>query len=74
MKITRFRSEWNGTRSDKAYHPKPSIEQVNEALKIGKVIINERIIFASGTCVEVRARIGNNLTHNTYRDLYSITY
>lgn len=74
MKIKRFRSDWNGCKSDKAYHPTPTIEQIKEALKNKKVIVDNRIIFAEGTVCEVRVRIGNDFAVNTYRDLYSITY
>ena len=74
MKLTRFRSDWNGVRSEKANHDEPSIDQVNEALKAGKVVDGDKLIFACETVVEVRTRIGNGCGGNTYRDLYSIKF
>ena len=71
MTLRRFRSDWNGRHSDKAYNPRPTIKQVKEALLTGKLRFGDCMIFAKGYVVEVRTSTGSSLTHNTYRDLYS---
>ena len=72
MKLIRFRSDWNGCKSDTAYHKKPTLKQVKTALKEGKTYSENCVIFAKDTCVEVKTSTQNGFNGNIYRDLYSI--
>ena len=72
MRLEHFHSDWNGLENDKPYNTVPTNEQVLEALKTGKTTANNCRIFAQDQLVEVKAIVGNNIVHNTYRDLYRI--
>lgn len=72
MKLERFRSDWNGQRSEKAYNQEPSAQTVQQALTLGRVVVGDAQIFAEGNLVEVRVFVGNGISGNMYRDLYRI--
>lgn len=74
MKLERFRSDWNGQKSDEAYFDIPKPKLVKQALLSGAAeSFGSQIVLAKDGIVEVRTRIQNGLnTGNVYRDLYRI--
>ena len=72
MKLEHFRSDWNGQRSDKPYHAKPSADTITKAQSEGKAYQGNCVVFASDSLVEVRMRIVDGIALNSYRDFYSI--
>lgn len=74
MKLERFRSDWNGQASDKAYHDEPKPKLVKQALLSGKAeSFGNCIVLAKDSVCEVRTRLANGIgSGNVYRDLYYI--
>jgi hypothetical protein len=59
-------------KSNEAYLAEPTIAEVQEALKTGKIYRGNDVIFAKDNLVEVRTRTGSEYTSNLYRDMYRI--
>ena len=78
MTLQHFYSDWNGQQTDKPYMKKPTNHEINQAhngTHAGvKVFSREHgeVIIIMPRVVEVRQRIGNSITANTYRDMYRI--
>lgn len=72
MKLTRFRSDWNGLKSDKAYFAEPLENQVKQALDGVFVRMPNCIILGKDNLIEVRHSVDNGQRLNVYRDLYRV--
>lgn len=71
MKLEHFYSDWNGLKT-KQNHTIPSDLELTEALKNGKVYRDNLVIIAEGKICEVRGRVINGISQNSYRDIYRI--
>lgn len=79
MKLQHFYSDWNGSRSKKPFHKKPTAAELKAAkpteksngAKVFKRENNINIIVGE-TVIEVKTRIDHGYSGNLYRDMYRI--
>lgn len=73
-KIKHSWSTWNGQRSDKPYHKRPTQKQVQDIIKNKFIKIDGLVMVRDDdkTFIEVRGSTGNLYSTNTYIDVYKI--